>query len=868
MLRARFVLFTVFVSVALLTRVSNAAAPLPSPGDHVLTFAGVAQTENDPAPNVLFLRSIQFMAVGYVPIAEIRLLDPQAKPLLGSGWSGPGPRDSMSLKSGAEGEIRCTIPTKAAGIILDYTCPDYVSEPIVLKLKGSNTLLQPIQHQYDCCVFLQRGMSGVGLASRPPAYNMWSVNNVAPGPQTHGEIQMKIETANGNDPISCGEYRLHVWARKDPEDEQYPNVQGWFRLDGVDLSRYDGFVASAIAPHQSSGSASLLDKDNYSWGGGGVTMEPGKWAQWAVPFSACRTSASAMGDGVLKLTQLRGLLVYVGWPPEKLTTEYIVGMPRFWSGNPPADVPLIGVDARKGRRAPMEELVPLPMERRKAMFFDGIGIQSISIQGDSLWLGTDAGLIRTSKSKPGLQSGRWTVNEGMVDDDVHSVHADGNDVWVGTTGGLSRFDGSSFKNFTAQNGLLPGPAMAVTSTADEVWIGQTRGLARFDKKTQQITSFKRSGGWAPESTGGQGIPIQEGRGVYADVLALDDQDGTLWHGAAGIGRSDRAGNQLDSQHGTTSRAIGIYPDGENLWYVSAGEIVLQHKNGKQIEDFHVGSRLGIGSQYASSVITASAMDPSKKVLWLAYSDGVGCFEPTRGQFQWSPALSVALGGLMPQTIAADDQRLWIGTDNGLMVFDKSKAMQTWLSVDYECMADLRAAGVKLGEGSGSGRECCWQHTFIDTERAADRGGSSLCVEYTIGCDDCAKVNLCHSFKLDASGSSGISFWAMSDRPRQFMVDVKRVRDLTATKTTPADTEIWRSVINLGPRWERYTIPYDKMRLVDKESPTIHGDNIYLTGIDIYRSVKDFRCPGDTGRFWIDHLEWLPSSQAGQRFSHR
>jgi len=500
------------------------------------------------------------------------------------------------------------------------------------------------------------------------------------------------------------------------------------------------------------------------------------------------------------------------------------------------------------------------------MFYEGLDIQAIAIGADCVWLGTASGLVKVRRDAPNVKLGQWSIAEGLVDDDVQAVHVDGKDVWIGTTNGVSRFDGNTFTNYTMNDGLLPGPAMAITSTSDCVWIGMTRGLARFDKKTGTITSFKRSGGWAPESTGGQGVPIAEGRGVYADLVVIDDQDGTLWHGAAGLCHTGHDGQEIDQFYGTTSRAIGAYPDGDKLWYVHAGGITLQEKRGKELKHWSIGDIIGVTNASGGRVITDSWFDPQARVLWLAYSDGVGLFDPAQQRFYWSPAFSVALGGLVPQVIAADGRYLWVGTDNGLMVFDKSQALTPWPLIEYECPADVRAAGVKLGEELG-GQCGCWQRTFIDTENSPDRGGSSLCVEFAIGTNEGADAKVCHTMKMDVTGTTGIRFWARSDRPREFYVDITRTSDISGRVKEPK-TETWRQVIMVGPRWQQYQIPYASMKLVGNKPPSIDGDSIYITGIHFVRPAKDFHCFGDTGRLWIDKLGWMTPGAQPSRFTMR
>ena len=121
-----------------------------------------------------------------------------------------------------------------------------------------------------------------------------------------------------------------------------------------------------------------------------------------------------------------------------------------------------------------------------AEFMPGYCIQDIELDGDYLWLGTDEGLLKFSKSgkQPPII---FTKEDGLIGNDVQAVKIYDNEIWIGTAdGGLSKFDGINFTNYGSNKGLFDCRVMALDVNQDYVWLGLTTGLSRFTKKTEKF----------------------------------------------------------------------------------------------------------------------------------------------------------------------------------------------------------------------------------------------------------------------------------------------------------------------------------------------------------------------------------------------
>jgi len=263
--------------------------------------------------------------------------------------------------------------------------------------------------------------------------------------------------------------------------------------------------------------------------------------------------------------------------------------------------------------------------------------------------------------------------------------------------------------------------------------------------------------------------------------------------------------------------------------------------------------MGPRSYAANCRIVASA--PEKDTIWVGYNDGVGWLDLQRRLLFWSPFYSVALGSLVPQCLMADEEYLWVGTDNGLFVFDKRDAGRTWEKLEYNCPADIYAAGILL-EDEEENSEAQTQRVYVDVNEGAGNAPGSLCLEFSLDGQPTTSCALEQFFGLDLKGFAGLSFCARTEgKPRKFTVELVQVDN----PLFPRQREVYQTEIEVPTTWQRFVIPFSALRDVTP-GKRIKENTSYVGCLALRRSVSTHQCPHDSGKLWFDSLQWLKPGQ--------
>ncbi|MBI3923444.1 MAG: hypothetical protein HY318_18640 [Armatimonadetes bacterium] len=818
------------------------------PGSDALQFSGQPVSfVGDSGPRaVAAVLSISFVAKGYRNVGTIGPSHPKLKEVLGSGWFVRSRKgfEALVIPGSTPAEIRCTVPTEAAGMVVTtFGAKDSQTPPVKVTLNGTAQEFVPLRGPREVCFRLTQKGDRLCLAQTEPIYNLWAIDIRSRNGE--GGVTKGIDLSPENEPLSSGQYVLHVKYALDLKELFKGDAIA--EVSALDLTPYDGYTVAVKTSTFTRASCQIKTTDNFSWRGGGQIFGPNQWGEIAVPF-VNHANLTTAGDGVLKLAEIKR--IHVSIVPQFRRGglgegEFWVRAPQFFRGNPPSGVQVARLRSVNDDHC---DLVTISPERRNAPYFNGLSVQSIAHHGDIVWLGTNNGVIKVSQRQPGLPMAKWTQAEGLLDDDVQAVHPDGDNLWIGTVCGLSQFDGKAFHNYTTENGLLPGPVMALAGTPTSVWLGMTRGIARIDKTDGKVAAYKRRGGWAPESTGGQGVPVEEGRAVYADSMAIG-QDGSLWHGAAGVDHTSAAGRPLEHFLGSTTRTIAVYPSEDVVWVVSAHGIQCMRQDGDIVANYPMRQRMGPQPYAADSRIVAAY--PEKDTIWVAYNDGLGWLSLSNRTLYWSPSFSVSLGSLVPQCLMADEDSLWVGTDNGLVVFNKMDAVKPWRQLDYNCPADVYAAGLDL-EDEALDSTAGIQRIFVDPEEGAGNAPGSLCMEFALGKDPMSACALEQRFGLDLTGYDGLSFSAKTTgSPRRFYLDLLRVDNPLRSRAT----ETYRVWLDVPTTWKQFVIPFSALQRTGGKL-AIPADTSFAGALTLRRVVGDFKCPEDKGKVWFDSLQWL------------
>ena len=298
-----------------------------------------------------------------------------------------------------------------------------------------------------------------------------------------------------------------------------------------------------------------------------------------------------------------------------------------------------------------------------AEFMPGYCIQDIELDGDYLWLGTDEGLIKFSKSgkQPPII---FTKEDGLIGNDVQAVKIYDNELWIGTAdGGLSKFDGVNFINYGSDKGLFDCRVMALDVNQDYVWLGLTTGLSRFDKKREKFKNFELPGGYVPGSGLGSSASVSRKgiRRVFADSILIEGRN--IWYGANNLFKSDfRLNHTKYCEWGNEipDHRVTDLDKNEKFIFVSTigdyGGISLIDIKSEKAKLFRKGRNL-IDSQ-------VYALFSEGNFLWLATETTVSKLDLKNYHFQHH-YFPYDFKGECILSLAVDQKYLWIGTVFGL-----------------------------------------------------------------------------------------------------------------------------------------------------------------------------------------------------------
>lgn len=113
----------------------------------------------------------------------------------------------------------------------------------------------------------------------------------------------------------------------------------------------------------------------------------------------------------------------------------------------------------------------------------------LEADGDSLWIGTEGGLILYHNQK--WKS--WTTKDGLPWNVIMGIAKDRRtgELWLALFGeGIARFSGGHFEHFTQMNsGLLNDVVYGIDIQGDNVWVATTAGISRYNQVTGEWTVF-------------------------------------------------------------------------------------------------------------------------------------------------------------------------------------------------------------------------------------------------------------------------------------------------------------------------------------------------------------------------------------------
>ncbi|MEW6685535.1 MAG: hypothetical protein AB1393_04940 [Candidatus Edwardsbacteria bacterium] len=140
-------------------------------------------------------------------------------------------------------------------------------------------------------------------------------------------------------------------------------------------------------------------------------------------------------------------------------------------------------------------------------------VQDLAVEGNFIWCATTGGVTKFNVFDTTFT--KYTNADGLADIEVRAVVIDSlGNKWFGTADGLSRFDGSSWKNYSSYE-LPSSNILSLTTGSGKIWVGTDQGFCYFDG-----TNFS--------------IPYDQGNVPLPDnsISVLLCQRDTLWIGTS------------------------------------------------------------------------------------------------------------------------------------------------------------------------------------------------------------------------------------------------------------------------------------------------------------------------------------------------
>ncbi len=206
----------------------------------------------------------------------------------------------------------------------------------------------------------------------------------------------------------------------------------------------------------------------------------------------------------------------------------------------------------------------------------------------------------------------YNIQNGLIMNNVEYIYVDMEGfVWMGTYAGLQRFDGYEFRDYTYEPGNPSSISDNFISTIFEdrdgnLWVGtEANGLNLFDKELETFRNFRHD----PEnsnSLASNGIPRAR------KVIAQDD-DGFVWiNTEGGLNRIDPEDLSFESYYGDFSGQL-VYDRSEKALWIAGDRLKRFDLRSKSLDYYDAGPILSI------------ILD-SRGKIWLGTESGVMIFD--------------------------------------------------------------------------------------------------------------------------------------------------------------------------------------------------------------------------------------------------
>jgi len=297
----------------------------------------------------------------------------------------------------------------------------------------------------------------------------------------------------------------------------------------------------------------------------------------------------------------------------------------------------------------------------------------------------------------------YGIKEGLSQSTVLSSYQDAYGfLWFGTRDGLNRFDGYNFEVYknspTDTNAIAGNYILDITGDSlGNLWIATDQGLSFFQRNNHRFINFI--------------VPYHEKDSEVSSLLI--DNDGNIWVGTKDglfiFSQKDEAFAQ-PVEFPITKKiqkdyVLCIFEDQSNgKWVGTTDGLYFQPNNSKDIYRFHPDNS---GEFYITHPRVEKVMQDSLGMIWAGtYGGGVSCIDPERGFINSLNDSNVKPGAITNNFVRDlfldESNRLWIGTFQGLNIYDISKGKNTQIRYDQDLSNGLSHGSIRSISGLTDG----------------------------------------------------------------------------------------------------------------------------------------------------------------------
>jgi tetratricopeptide (TPR) repeat protein len=323
-------------------------------------------------------------------------------------------------------------------------------------------------------------------------------------------------------------------------------------------------------------------------------------------------------------------------------------------------------------------------------------IQAIAVDGTSLWIGTQKGIAQIETRGNGewkaIEANAWLINEGVPTvPDVRAIAVNEFELWVGTRNhGIIHFNKERHEvnNYTIADGLPSMWIRDIKMDKNEIWFATDAGVMQQNFKTGLKNRYNQESDYIPNDIHSIALtPDTVWIGTSGDDIAIFDRELGIWNRQNFIGleaktqivRFDVIGNKVFfSWYNEEEKTNGFL---EANWDGTEAESTPLYSGSGTEETTVIGEILITGvvdKARPQPPLEDGEIQSTPLVLWLAMSNYVAInYTQIKGQ-EWEGAIEypeIVLDDLSIQCIAADKNRVWIGTTKGMLTIDAKKFHQ-------------------------------------------------------------------------------------------------------------------------------------------------------------------------------------------------